>query len=66
MSYANPIQKSDVVKVLEDLEDNNAHTLYELLAYTYSLPGSIPDQVAENAYDAAKEVIFAYQRAVKV
>ena len=60
MSYDNPISKRDVVKVLENLEDNNAHTLYDLLAYTYSLPGNIPDRVAEKAFLAASGVIHEH------
>jgi hypothetical protein len=64
MSYANPIDKRIVEVVLDDLEDNNHHTLAELLAKAYGLPwGSIPESVTEQAYQAAVEVLSEYRMA---
>ena len=62
MSYANPIDTRLVQIVLDDLEDNNHHTTCELLAWAYGVPwGSIPDEVMEGAYQAAKTVLFEYR-----
>ena len=71
MSYANPIDTRIVEAVLDDLQDNNHHTLCDLLAAAYALPwGSIPEEVAEEAYQAAAEVLreyrYAKMNAVKV
>jgi hypothetical protein len=64
MSYANPIDTRIVQVVLDDLEDNNAHTVCDLLAAAYSLPwGSIPPHVAEQAYQAAHTVLHDYRMA---
>jgi hypothetical protein len=62
MSYANPIDTRIVQVILDDLEDNNNHTLCELLAASYGLPWSVPAGIAENAYQAASEVLQAYRR----
>ena len=62
MSYANPIDTRIVQVVLDDLEDNNHHTLCDLLAAAYALPwGNIPSEVAEEAYQAATEVLRKYR-----
>jgi hypothetical protein len=54
MSYANPIDTRIVEVVLDDLQDNNHHTLCELLAKAYGIEwGSIPESVTEDAYQAA-------------
>lgn len=70
MSYANPIDTRIVQVVLDDLEDNNNHTLCELLANAYGLPWSVPVDIAEEAYQAALKVIqeynYAKMKAVKV
>ena len=64
MSYANPIDTRIVQVVLDDLEDNNAHTVCDLLAAAYGLPwGSIPAHVAEQAYRAAHAVLHDYRMA---
>lgn len=63
MSYANPIDARIVQVVLDDLEDNNNHTLCELLAAAYGLPWSVPADIAEEAYQAAAEVIRGYNYA---
>ena len=57
MSYADPIDTRLVQVVLDDLEDNNAHTLVAMLASTYGLPGGIPQGVLNSAYRAAQWVI---------
>jgi hypothetical protein len=57
MSYADPIDTAIVQKVLDDLEDNNAHTLVAMLASTYGLPGGVPQGVLNSAYRAAQWVI---------
>ena len=63
MSYADPIDTRIVQVVLDDLEDNNNHTLCELLAKAYNIPwGSIPESVTEDAYQAAHEVLQAHSR----
>jgi len=63
MSYANPIDTRIVQVILDDLEDNNNHTLCELLAKAYGVPwGTIPEDVTENAYQAATEVLQAHYR----
>ena len=62
MSYANPIDTRIVQVVLDDLEDNNQHTLCELLSNAYGISwGSVPDQILEDAYQAALSVILEYQ-----
>lgn len=61
MSYTNPIDKRIVQVVLDDLEDNNAHTVCELLAAAYGLPWSVPAEVAEEAYQAALAVLQGYR-----
>ena len=64
MSYSNPIDKRIVEVVLDDLEDNNNHALCDLLAAAYGLPwGSIPSDVAEQAYQAAHVVLHEYRMA---
>lgn len=64
MSYANPIDTRIVQVVLDDLEDNNQHTLAELLAKAYGVPwGSIPEGVTEDAYQAAAGVLNEYRLA---
>tara|TARA_R110000868_G_scaffold282909_2_gene543201 strand:- start:582 stop:833 length:252 start_codon:yes stop_codon:yes gene_type:complete len=61
MSWANPIDTALVEQVMDDLEDNNHHTLCELLAKAYGIPwGSIPAETTENAYQAAHKVLQAY------
>lgn len=62
MSYANPIDTRIVQVVLDDLEDNNNHTLCELLANAYQLPWSVPAGISDLALLAAKEVIDDYRR----
>jgi len=57
MSYANPIDTAIVQEVLDDLEDNNAHTLVAMLASTYGLPGGVPQGVLNRAYRSAQWVI---------
>jgi len=65
MSYANPIDTRIVQVVLDDLEDNNNHTLCELLAKAYGIEwGSIPESVTEDAYQAAAAVIQGHRRLV--
>ena len=61
MSYADPIDTAIVQEVLDDLEDNNAHTLCELLAASYGLPWSVPAIVADKAYIAAQGVLEEYR-----
>ena len=64
MSYANPIDTRIVQVVLDDLEDNNNHTLCELLAKAYGIEwGSIPEGVTEDAYQAAAGVLNEYRLA---
>ena len=64
MSYFNPIDKRIVEVVLDDLQDNNQHTLAELLAKAYGLPwGNIPEGVTEEAYQAAAGVLNEYRLA---
>ena len=64
MSYANPIDTRIVQVVLDDLEDNNSHTLCELLANAYGIScGSVPNQILEDAYEAALSVILEYRTA---
>ena len=64
MSYANPIDTRIVEVVLDDLEDNNNHTLCELLAKAYGIEwGSIPESVTEDAYRAAHGVLHEYRTA---
>lgn len=64
MSYANPIDTRIVEVVLDDLQDNNQHTLAELLAKAYGVPwGSIPEGVTEDAYQAAANVLNEYRLA---
>jgi hypothetical protein len=64
MSYANPIDTRIVEVVLDDLQDNNHHTLCELLANAYGISwGSVPDQILEDAYQAALSVILEYRTA---
>jgi hypothetical protein len=57
MSYSNPIDLAIVKEVLDDLEDNNAHTLVAMLAGNYGLPGGVPQGVLNRAYRAAQWVI---------
>ena len=62
MSYANPIDTRIVQVVLDDLQDNNHHTLCELLANAYGiLWGSLPDYILEDAYQAALSVILEFR-----
>ena len=64
MSYANPIDTRIVQVVLDDLEDNNQHTLAELLAKAYGVEwGSVPEGVTEGAYQAAAGVLNEYRLA---
>ena len=64
MSYANPIDTRIVQVVLDDLQDNNQHTIAELLAKAYGVPwGNIPEGVTEDAYDAALGVLNEYRQA---
>ena len=64
MSYANPIDTRIVQVVLDDLEDNNQHTLCELLAKAYGIEwGSVPERVTEGAYQAATGVLNEYRLA---
>lgn len=64
MSYANPIDTRIVQVVLDDLQDNNHHTLCELLAKAYGVEwGSIPEDVTEDAYQAAAGVLSEYRLA---
>lgn len=66
MSYLEPIDLAIVEQVIDDLEDNNAHTICALLRSFYGMVGRLPDEVGEAAYDAAKEVIYNhYVRMVK-
>jgi len=62
MSYMNPIDIAIVKEVLDDLEDNNAHTLVAMLASTYGLPGRLPQKVFDDAYEVAQAVIADYRR----
>jgi hypothetical protein len=62
MSYTKPIDLSIVNQVIDDLEDANVHTLCALLRAFYFAPGHLPYEVANAAYDAAKEVIHDYYR----
>ena len=65
MSYANPIDTAIVQEVLDDLEDNNHHTLCELLAKAYGIPWTtLPESVTEDAYQAAAAVIQGHRRLV--
>jgi|OM-RGC.v1.034553056 hypothetical protein len=61
MSYFEPIDTRLVDMVIDDLEDCNAHTLCDLLRAHYQLPGKLPDQVADEAYEAAKAIFFDYR-----
>lgn len=61
MSYANPISLAIVQEVVDDLEDNNAHAICDLLRTYYGLLGRVPDEVFSKAYDAAKEVLWDYR-----
>ena len=62
MSYADPIDTRIVQVVLDDLQDNNHHTLCELLATAYGIPwGNVPDSILEDAYQAALSVILDYR-----
>ena len=61
MSYANPIDTRIVQVVLDDLEDNNAHTICDLLRAQYGLPGGVPAGVAESAYRAAQWVVESWR-----
>ena len=61
MSYFDPIDTAIVEQVIDDLEDNNAHTICDLLRGFYGLPGRVPDDVSDKAYDAAKEVLWEYR-----
>lgn len=64
MSYANPIDTRIVQIVLDDLEDNNHHTLCQLLGWAYGVPAGfdIPDSVMEEAKHAAYEVLNDYRK----
>ena len=61
MSYADPIDTAIVQEVLDDLEDNNAHAMCDLLAYAYGLPWSVPQEVAREAYELAKNYLIDYR-----
>lgn len=61
MSYANPISLAIVQEVVDDLEDNNAHAICDLLRTYYGLLGRVPDDVFSEAYDAAKKVFWEYR-----
>jgi hypothetical protein len=61
MSYANPLDTRIVQVVLDDLEDNNAHAMCDLLAYSYGLPWSVPQEVAREAYELAKNYLIDYR-----
>lgn len=66
MSYTEPIDVAVVEAVIDDLEDNNAHTICALLRSFYGLQGRLPDDVGNAAYDAAKEVIWDHYRSMAV
>lgn len=61
MSYFDPIDLDLVQAVVDDLEDVNAHTLCDMLRAHYGLPGAIPVDTANSAYDAAKEIVLDYR-----
>lgn len=61
MSYMEPIDREIVQAVVDDLEDNNAHVICDLLRAFYGLPGGIPQGEAEKAYRAAKWVIESWR-----
>lgn len=61
MSYANPISLSIVQEVVDDLEDNNAHAICDLLRTYYGLLGRVPDAVFSDAYEAASNVFQDYR-----
>jgi len=61
MSYLEPIDTRLVEAVIDDLEDCNAHTICELLMAHYGFRGAVPEDVADRAYDAAKEIFHAYR-----
>ena len=61
MSYADPIDTAIVQEVLDDLEDNNFHTLCDLLAYAYGLPRNLPQEVLDEAYERAKNYLVDYR-----
>lgn len=61
MSYAEPIDVEIVQQVIDDLEDNNAHTICDLLRAQYGLPGDIPVGQAEKAYRAAQWVFESWR-----
>lgn len=61
MSYENPIDPRIAQVVIDDLEDNNAHTLCDLLRAQYGLPGGVPQGEAEKAYRAAQWVIESWR-----
>lgn len=63
MSYANPIDHRIVQIVLDDLEDNNNHTVCQLLGYSYGIPAGldIPNEVVLTAIVAAFEVLDRYR-----
>jgi len=61
MSYFEPIDTRLVDMVIDDLEDCNAHTLCDLLRAHYNLPGKLPDDVSDEAYEEAKRVIHNYR-----
>lgn len=64
MSYANPIDTRIVQIVLDDLEDNNNHTVCQLLGWAYGVPAGldIPDSVMEEAKHAAYGVLNDYRK----
>lgn len=61
MSYSNRIDIEIVKTVLDDLGDNNAHTLHVLLASHYGLPDGIPQGEFNKAYRAAQWVIESWR-----
>lgn len=68
MSYENPIDTRIVQIVLDDLEDNNNHTVCQLLGWAYGIPAGldIPETVMEEARWAAYEVLNGYREKKKL
>lgn len=64
MSYENPIDTRIVQVVLDDLEDNNNHTVCQLLGWAYGVSAGldIPDSVMEEARRAAYDVLNDYRK----
>jgi len=61
MSYMEPIDTEIVQAVVDDLRDNNGHTLADMLCSYYGLPGAVPTGEFYKAYRAARWVIEGWR-----